>query len=114
MLPTRGGGGVVAHGQLRETEIADWSVARALRSLGQVQEALAIHQRLDAALAVRGDSDPYVSEELGECLIALGRVDEARPYLRTAYAALSADEWLVRHEPFRIERLADLAKNDEE
>lgn len=85
--------------------IAQWTVARGLRSLGRYEEALAIQRDL----AGRVDSDGYVREELGELLLALGRPDEARPHFAAAYAMLSQDEWLAADEPDRLARLARLA-----
>jgi tetratricopeptide (TPR) repeat protein len=84
--------------------IAQWTVARGLRSLGRYEEALAIQRDL----AGRVDSDGYVREELGELLLALGRPDEARPHFAAAYAMLSQDEWLAADEPDRLARLAAL------
>ena len=89
----------------RETGIARWAVARTLRAKGQLEEALAIQQQLAADNAAIGSDDPYVDEELGECLLALGRVDDARPHFAKAAAGLAADALLAEHEPERIERL---------
>jgi tetratricopeptide (TPR) repeat protein len=97
-------------GHLAETRIAEWSVARAMRSLGRVDDALAIQSRLATELADAGESDPYVREELGECLVALGRHEEAIVHLRAAYDELSRDEWLQTHEPARLARLQRLAE----
>lgn len=91
-------------GKLREARIAAWTVARTLRSLGRYEEALQRQRELDSA----GESDGYVQEELGECLLELGREEEARDYFRRAYALLSQDPWLKDSEPDRLERLARL------
>jgi len=92
------------HGDAGALHIAQWTVARGLRSLGRYEEALAIQRDL----AGRVDSDGYVREELGELLLALGRPDEARPHFAAAYAMLSQDEWLAADEPDRLARLAAL------
>jgi tetratricopeptide (TPR) repeat protein len=86
--------------------IARWSVARVLRSLKRTDEAFTLQQQLleDRATA-NAPSDGYVQEELGECLLALGRAGEAAPYFAAAYELLSQDEWLCSREPERIERL---------
>jgi hypothetical protein len=52
-----------------------------------------------------GSSDGYVYEEIAECLLALGRKDESRPFFAKAFEALSADPWLPEREPERLERL---------
>lgn len=63
-----------------------------------------------AQLNERGESDHYVHEELAENLLALGCTDEAQPHFATAYRGLSADEWLVEHEPVRLQRLQELGQ----
>jgi tetratricopeptide (TPR) repeat protein len=94
----------------REIRIAEWSVAKALRLLGRLDEALAIQERIEAEGAAAGDRDDgYVVEEMGECLMALGRTAEARPHLVRAAELLAADPWLAEHEPDRIARLRSLA-----
>ena len=87
------------------TRIARWSVARCLRSLGRADDALAEQRSLAAELAVVGEIDGYVTEEIAECLLTLGRNAEARPWFARAYAELSADGELRTREPDRLERL---------
>lgn len=96
-------------GQITETRVAQWCVARCLRSLGRVAEALALQQALLAEHAIHGTQDGYVFEELGECLLALNRAEEARPYFAQAYAKLSKDKWLAENEAARLERLKHLS-----
>jgi len=96
-------------GEAKETRIAEWCVGRALRALGRVEEALAIQQRLVAEWHAGRAEDAYVEEELGECLLALGREAAARPHLARAAERLAADAWLAEHEPERIARLQRLA-----
>jgi tetratricopeptide (TPR) repeat protein len=88
--------------------IALWAEARTLRSLGRVEEALALQQELLREFDTLGEPDGYVYEELAECLAALGHDDEARPYFARAYETLSRDPWLAESEPARLERLRDL------
>lgn len=89
--------------------IARWCVARSLRSLGRVEEALAAQRELLAEQERDGAAtDGYVLEEIAECLLALGRGDEASPYFARAYGALSEDPWLPENEPDRVERLRRL------
>lgn len=96
-------------GQPREIRIAEWCVARCLRALGHPVEALAIQERLAAEAAAGGlPDDGYTAEEIGECLLALGREEEARPHLARAADMLAADAWLAEHEPERIARLQRL------
>lgn len=90
------------------TQIARWTVARALRSLGRPHEALAKQKVLLEEHEAAGTSDGYVFEEVAECLFALGRPDEARPYFGRAYQELSKDGWLTENEPERLDRLKRL------
>jgi tetratricopeptide (TPR) repeat protein len=97
-----------ARGDPAGVRVARWSVARALRSLGRCQEALAAQRALLAAHAAAGSQDGFVHEEIGECLLALGRGEEARPHFRDAHRLLSQDRSLSRDEPARLARLARL------
>lgn len=90
-------------------QIAKWTVARTLRSLGRVEEALEKQLILHDENKAMDRLDPYVSEEMGECLLALGKADDAQPYFASAYEVLSQDEWLKDKEPERIERLKQLS-----
>ena len=63
----------------------------------------------DLAMA-EGIPDGYNHEEIGECLLALGRPDEARPHFARAYEILSKDAWLADGEPERLKRLAELGR----
>ncbi len=88
--------------------IAAWTVGRALRSLGRYQEALDVHRANLERLEAAGDSDGYTEEEIGECLLAMGREDEARPHFARAFTALKEDPWLPGDEPERLRRLGEL------
>ena len=96
---------------LKEIRIAKWCVAKTLRMLGRVEEALEMQKvLLDEYERIREKSG-YVYEELGECLLAVGRRDEARRFFSQAYNELSKDEWLVANEPDRLKRLDELGKS---
>jgi tetratricopeptide (TPR) repeat protein len=91
------------------TRIAKWTIARAYRSLGRVEEALEMQRRLADERQNEGlDPSGYVFEEIAECLLLLGKAEEARPYFNGAYEILSRDEWLVANEAKRLERLREL------
>src|SRR6187431_1240411 len=51
-------------GKADEIRVAEWCFARALRSMGRLEEALAIQRRLES----EGTEDGFVAEELGELL----------------------------------------------
>ena len=80
--------------------ISRWSVARQLRALGRVEEALAAQRKL----AAEKGTDGFVHEELGECLLLLGRDAEAKPCFRRAHELLKQIAW-VAEDKARIERL---------
>jgi tetratricopeptide (TPR) repeat protein len=102
-----------AQGNPREVRIARWCVGRTLRSLNQAQTALDVQQALYAEWAASGEQQGgYVSEEIAECLLILGRLDESRPYFAEAYALLARDPWLVAQEPERLRRLHELSGAD--
>lgn len=90
------------------TRIAKWSVARQLRALGRAEEALARQRALLDEYAAIGEEDGFVYEEMGECLLALGKAAEAKPWFRKALPKLEAIDW-VRDDKPRIERLRKLA-----
>lgn len=92
----------------REVRIARWCIARTLRSLGRVEEALRMQLELADQAEAAGDPDGYIHEELGEGLLLLGFTEEARPHFGKAYAILSKDPWLAENEPGRLARLKEL------
>ena len=96
-----------AAGPLR---IARWAVARAHRSLGRLDEALAEQRKLAGEYEAAGQPDGYVQEEIGECLLLLGRPEEARPHFARAHEILSKDPWLAENAADRIARLKELAE----
>jgi len=88
--------------------IARWCVGRCYRSLGRLDEALAIQRDLEVLDKNTGGSDGFVDEELAELLTLQGKPDEARPYFAAAYSKLSKDEWFKKAEPARLERMKTL------
>jgi tetratricopeptide (TPR) repeat protein len=98
-----------AQGRAPEIRIAKWCVARALRSLGRVEEALEMQRAQLREFESLGEKSGYVFEELAECLLALNRPAEARPYFAAACEELSKDPWLAENEPARLQRLKELS-----
>ena len=62
------------------TLVAEWSVARCLRSLGRLDEALEMQLMLARTYEAAGTPKPNVWEEIVEILTALGRPPEAQSY----------------------------------
>ena len=93
------------------TRIARWTIGRVYRSLGRIDEALAIHRALEREISDKGlDQDGYVFEELAECLLLTGAEREARTYAAKAYELLSGDPWLAKNATVRLERLQALGR----
>lgn len=90
--------------------IAKWTVARCLRSMNRVEEALSKQLALKAEFDSIGGSDGYVDEEIGECLLVLNRGNEAKLYFAKAYELLSQDEWMMANEPERMKRMKELSE----
>jgi tetratricopeptide (TPR) repeat protein len=76
----------IARGTPEQVQIANWAVARCLRSLGQFEAALAIQRELLAELERAGEKDVYVFEELAENLLALNQPAAAEAYFALARA----------------------------
>ena len=93
-------------GDSNSERIANWSIAKTLRMLGQVEQALEIQKQIEAILPELGG---FNCEELGECYLALGNDTEAARYFGVAYELLSEDIWLSRDEPERLERMRQLS-----
>jgi len=96
-------------GRVTEIRIAQWCVARALRSLKRVEEALSKQKILETEFEASGESDGFVFEEIAECLLALTCTEEARPYFARAYEILSQDIGLAKKEPERLSRIRELS-----
>jgi tetratricopeptide (TPR) repeat protein len=94
-----------------EALIAHWSMAKMLRLLDRVDEALReLYVIADERKQRKLPNDGYLVEEIGECLLARGHMDQAQPFFASAYEILSQDDWLIRNEASRIERLKMLGK----
>jgi len=98
-----------ARGDPRNVRIAHWMIARALRALGELDEAEAIQRRLLTEWAKAGETDGYVYEELAEIALARGQIAAARPWAAKAYAALKDDPGFAATEGARLARLAAIA-----
>jgi len=92
------------------TAIAKWCVGRALRSLERYDEALDIQTALQAEYDSTGQADGYVYEELGELYLVKGKAEESRNAFARAYAELSKDDWFVKNEAARLERMKTLGE----
>ena len=103
----------IEQGKPKEIGIAKWSVARALRSLERYDEALNIQLALKAENDSTGQQDGFVHEELGELYLVLGKPELSRQSFAAAYTELVKDEWFVKNESARLERIKTLSKAKE-
>jgi len=95
-------------GQPVETRIAKWAVARCRRSLGQLDVALQMQRDLEKEFEGLEKQSGFVFEELGECLLTMGREEEAKGYFAKAYQELCQDPWIAADQPARLARLKHL------
>lgn len=97
-------------GWTEETVIALWAVGHTQRRMGTHEEALrTMHEVVTRWREIGRDPSGYTHEEIAECLYALGRTEEARPYFARAHTSLLCEPWLARDEPERLQRLQRLA-----
>jgi tetratricopeptide (TPR) repeat protein len=91
--------------------IAKWTIARTMRSLDRVEEALEMQLVLEKNVEEYGlPPDGYVYEEIAECLLLLGRREESKKYFGLAYEVLSKDDWMMANEAERMERLKQMSQ----
>jgi tetratricopeptide (TPR) repeat protein len=93
----------------REIFIAKWCVARALRALNRTDDALTVQLALFEESTTTGWPDGYVHEELGELFLLKNDKLKYPFHFEKAYELLSAEIFLQRNEPARIERIKRLA-----
>lgn len=95
-----------------ELFLAKWCVARTLRALGRLDDALKIQLALMEQMIDIGPTDGYVYEELGELYLLKGE-EVHKMYFQFAYNELSKDTWLAANEPKRLERIKQLANHNQ-
>ena len=89
----------------KRLRIAKWLVARSLRSLERYEEALEMQLQLRQEFDAVGEDGPFNYEELGECLLLLGRDEEAIHYFCKAYHLLKEMDWIETDHLKRIKLL---------
>ncbi len=73
-------------GNVGEAYHATWCIGRTLRSLGRLDEALGLQRDLlEHGAAPDEEYRSYVYQEIGACLLALDRRDDALPYYIRAF-----------------------------
>jgi len=89
--------------------VARWCVGKTLRMMGHTEEALEIQQELFQEYQSAGWKSGFVYEEIAECLVLLGREEEARDWFAAAYDELSKDP-SVANDRDRLARLKTMGK----
>ncbi len=92
-------------GDLQRLQVARWCVARCLRSLDRVNEALTIQMALLKEHQQQGTSDGYVFEELGELHLMKNDSTMAAGFFKEAYSQLSQVRWMMENESKRLARI---------
>lgn len=93
----------------REVFIAKWCVARTLRALNRLEEAIKIQLALLEEMVETDQPDGYVYEELGELYLTKGE-PVYKMYFGFAYNTLSKDTWLADNEKERLQRIKQLSE----
>src|SRR5207247_10487046 len=89
--------------------VARWCVAKTLRMMGHTEEALEIQQELFQEYQSAGRKSGFVYEEIAECLVLLGREEEARDWFAAAYDELSKEP-SVANDRDRLTRVKTMGK----
>jgi tetratricopeptide (TPR) repeat protein len=97
-----------ARGEPANVRVAHWMIARAQRSLGQLDDAERTQRMLLAECEKLGEPDGYVYEELAEIALARGDAAAAKPWAAKAHAVLATDDAFAAGNRERLARLADV------
>ena len=89
--------------------LAKWCVARTLRALNRIDDALKIQLALFEECVSIENEDGYVHEELGELFLLKADKPKTIFHFEKAYQLLSADSYLTQNETKRLERIKTLA-----
>ena len=88
--------------------IAKWTVARTLRALNRIDDAIKVQLGLMEEMVKGEAADGYVYEELGELYLLKGE-EIHKMYFQFAYNELSKDSWFAANETARLNRMKGLA-----
>jgi tetratricopeptide (TPR) repeat protein len=86
-----------------------WSIARCLRALHRLPEALGIQQE-NAQLRNSGYASGFIFLEIAECLQLLKKHNEAKEFFEKAHAELSQNSWYADNRVDELLRMKHLAK----
>ena len=92
-----------------EMFLAKWCIARTLRAMNRIDDAIKIQLALFEESTSTGNQDGYVHEELGELFLLKHDKLKYPFHFEKANELLSTDKLLQFHEPARLERIKRLA-----
>lgn len=92
-----------------EIFLAKWCVARALRALSHIDDAIKIQLALFEEAVTTGKPDGYVHEELGELFLLKNDKLKSSFHFEKAYELLSQDKFLQLNEKERLARIKQMA-----
>lgn len=97
-------------GEMTDVIRIRWCIARCLRALNRVQEALDIQMELLSEVTRLGKVNGHVFLEIAECLQAQQKQDEAKSYFESAYKELSNNGWYSDNKAPELSRMQELYK----
>lgn len=97
-------------GKAARARLARLCMAKNQRLRGDAVGALSVQERLLSEIAAAHEPDGYVQEEIAECLLTLGRNDEAKAYFGRAYLSLSTYTWFPPNEAARLQRMKSMSE----
>ena len=83
--------------------------ARVLRLAGKPVEALSIIEPIFIKLRQEDRDDGWIREEMAENLYAMKKEVEAKPHFIKALELLGAEDYCIRNEPEKLQRLKEMA-----
>ena len=92
-----------------EIFIAKWAVARVLRALNRVDDAIKVQLGLFEESVTISKPDGYVHEELGELFLLKNDKLKSSFHFEKAFELLSEDKYLQQNEKERLARMQKLA-----
>jgi tetratricopeptide (TPR) repeat protein len=98
------------HGEMTDVILIKWCIARCLRALGRVAEALEMQRELYAKLNSVPEVNGYVFLEIAECLQLLQNTEEAKTFFELAYKELSLNGWYSDNKSMELGRMQELYK----
>lgn len=87
-----------------------WGLARTLRAVGQVKEALEIQQEILLEQQRINRINGHVFLEIAECFLGLNEPEKAHPFYESAYNLLKEDKWYVDNYPHELARILKYSK----